>query len=159
MSIWVTHSNLLCSRLYQRYCWMVLIHMLHRIPLKRVVQVLVLMGLSALVVGCGPRVHVLDASSGPTVGLASYYGRKFHGRRTASGERFNMHAMTGAHPRLPFGTQVQVTNLKNKRAVTVRINDRGPFVKGRIIDLSYAAAKKIGMLSDGVVKVRIAIVK
>jgi rare lipoprotein A len=89
------------------------------------------------------------------VGLASYYGRKFNGRRTASGERYDMHAMTAAHPGLEFGSRVEVTNLKNGRKVQVRINDRGPFIKGRIIDLSYAAAKKIGMLSQGVVKVRV----
>lgn len=89
------------------------------------------------------------------VGLASYYGRKFHGRRTASGERYDMHAMTAAHRALAFGSRVEVTNLKNGRKVRVRINDRGPFVKGRIIDLSYAAARKIGMLSSGVAKVRV----
>jgi len=93
------------------------------------------------------------------VGLASYYARKFHGRRTASGERYDMHAMTAAHPKLKFGSKVEVTNLKNGRKVKVRINDRGPFVKGRIIDLSYAAAKSIGMLSQGVAKVRISVVK
>ena len=87
--------------------------------------------------------------------MASYYGRNFHGRRTASGERYDMGALTAAHPDLAFGTRVEVTNLRNGRKVMVRINDRGPFVKGRIIDLSYAAAKQIGMLSQGVVKVSI----
>ena len=79
-------------------------------------------------------------------GIASWYGPKFHGRRTASGEVFDMHRLTAAHPWLPFGTIVRVTNLENGLSVVVRINDRGPFVKGRIIDLSYAAAKKIRML-------------
>ncbi len=79
-------------------------------------------------------------------GIASWYGPKFHGRRTASGEVFDMHRLTAAHPWLPFGTIVKVTNLENGLSVVVRINDRGPFVKGRIIDLSYAAAKKIRML-------------
>ncbi len=79
-------------------------------------------------------------------GVASWYGPKFHGRRTASGEVFDMHRLTAAHPWLPFGTIVKVTNLENGLSVVVRINDRGPFVKGRIIDLSYAAAKKIRML-------------
>jgi rare lipoprotein A len=89
------------------------------------------------------------------VGRASYYGKKFQGRRTASGERYDMRALTAAHPRLPFGTVVTVTNMKNGRSVKVRINDRGPFIKGRIIDLSYAAARKLGMLSKGVARVRV----
>ncbi len=79
-------------------------------------------------------------------GIASWYGPKFHGKRTASGEVFDMYRLTAAHPWLPFGTIVKVTNLENGLSVVVRINDRGPFVKGRIIDLSYAAAKKIRML-------------
>jgi rare lipoprotein A len=124
---------------------------------KGIVWVLGAMALTAFVMGCGPKQSALKAPAGPSVGLASYYGHKFQGRRTASGERFDMHAFTAAHPRLAFGTRVRVTNLQNNRSVDVRINDRGPFVKGRIIDLSYAAAKKIGMLSVGVVKVQIAI--
>lgn len=92
-----------------------------------------------------------------TVGMASYYGKKFHRRRTASGERFNMYKLTAAHRTLPFGTIVRITHLENRRSVTVRINDRGPFTKGRIIDLSYAAAKELKMLSEGVAKVKIRI--
>jgi len=92
-------------------------------------------------------------------GIASYYGEKFHGSRTASGELFNKWDHTCAHKRLPFGTKLEVTNLKNKKSVVVRVNDRGPFVKGRIIDLSYAAAKKIGMIGAGTVKVKIEIVR
>ena len=92
------------------------------------------------------------------VGLASYYGKKFHGRKTASGERYNMQAFTAAHRRLPFGSMVRVTRLKDGRSVTVRINDRGPFVKGRIIDLSYAAARQLGMLAEGVANVGIQVV-
>jgi rare lipoprotein A len=88
-------------------------------------------------------------------GIASWYGKKFHGRRTASGERYNMHQLTAAHPKAPFGTVVQVRNLANGRAVTVRINDRGPFKDGRIIDLSYAAAKQLGMLGSGTAKVEV----
>jgi len=87
------------------------------------------------------------------VGSASWYGREYHGRPTASGERFNMRALTAAHQTLPLGTRVKVTNLENGRAVVVRINDRGPFLKGRIIDLSYGAARRLGMVEDGVVKV------
>ncbi|MDG5813921.1 septal ring lytic transglycosylase RlpA family protein [Chitinispirillales bacterium ANBcel5] len=92
-------------------------------------------------------------------GKASFYGRKFHGRQTANGEIYNMHDMTAAHKELPFNTMVKVTNLENNRTVTVRINDRGPFVRGRIIDLSYGAAKKIDMIDDGVVPVKIEILE
>ncbi len=92
-------------------------------------------------------------------GMASYYGSKFHGRKTASGEIFNKWDYTCAHKKLPFGTKLKVTNLKNKKSVIVRINDRGPFIKGRIIDLSYAAAKKIKMIKQGTAKVKIEIVR
>lgn len=92
-------------------------------------------------------------------GVASYYGRKFHGKRTANGEIFNMFDYTAAHKTLPFGTLVKVTNLSTKRAVIVRINDRGPFIKGRDIDLSYAAAKSLNMIQSGTAKVKIEIVR
>lgn len=92
-------------------------------------------------------------------GKASYYGEEFHGRKTASGEIFNKWDYTCAHKKLPFDTRIKVTNLKNQRTVIVRVNDRGPFVKGRIIDLSFAAAKKIGMIKDGVVKVKIEVLR
>jgi len=116
---------------------------------------LAIVWVAASLTACSSRPPVVKEPVYEAVGLASYYGRKFHGRRTASGERYDMHAMTAAHPGLEFGSRVEVTNLKNGRKVQVRINDRGPFIKGRIIDLSYAAAKKIGMLSQGVVKVRV----
>ena len=86
-------------------------------------------------------------------GVASYYGKKFHGRTTANGERFNMWAMTAAHKSIPFDTKVRVTNLENNLSVIVRINDFGPFSKGRIIDLSRGAASKIGMIESGTAKV------
>ena len=89
------------------------------------------------------------------MGIASYYGREFHGKRTASGEIYNMRKYTAAHRTLPFGSIVRVTNLSNGRSVKVRINDRGPFVKGRIIDLSYGAARKLGIIESGTAKVRI----
>ncbi len=92
-------------------------------------------------------------------GLASYYGRGFHGRPTASGQRFDRQALTAAHRTLGFGTKVRVTNARNGRSVVVTINDRGPFVRGRIIDLSQAAAGKIGMLSAGVAPVRLELVE
>ncbi|RVU20702.1 septal ring lytic transglycosylase RlpA family protein [Methylobacterium oryzihabitans] len=86
-------------------------------------------------------------------GAASWYGPGFQGRRTANGERFNTHAYTAAHRRLPFGTRVRVTNTSNGRSVVVRINDRGPYVGGRVIDLSQASARAIGI--HGVAKVRV----
>ena len=91
-------------------------------------------------------------------GIASWYGKKFHGRQTASGERYDMHELTAAHKSLPFGTRVRVTNLDNGRHVVVRITDRGPFIKGRIIDLSYAAARKVDMVNAGTARVRVEVV-
>ncbi len=90
-----------------------------------------------------------------TEGKASYYADRFHGRLTANGERFNMHEMTAAHKSLPFGSMVRVTNLANGKKVVVRINDRGPYIKGRIIDLSKGAAKEIGLIKKGVSKVKL----
>jgi rare lipoprotein A len=92
-------------------------------------------------------------------GRASWYGGHFHGRETASGETYDKEAMTAAHPKLPFGTVVKVTNEKNGWSCKVRINDRGPFAKGRIIDVSEAAARQLGMIGDGVVPVSVRIVK
>lgn len=88
-------------------------------------------------------------------GRASWYGPGFHGRRTASGEIFNQNALTAAHPSLRFGTRVRVTNLNNGRSITVRINDRGPYAKGRVIDLSAAAARSVGLIRSGVAPVRV----
>jgi len=88
-------------------------------------------------------------------GLASWYGKVFHGRRTASGERYNMHALTAAHRTLPLGACVRVTAVGRERSVVVRINDRGPFVHGRIIDLSYAAAEAIGVNVAGTLPVKL----
>jgi rare lipoprotein A len=88
-------------------------------------------------------------------GLATWYGGRFHGRKTASGERFNQHAMTAAHKTLPMGTRVRVTNQRTGRSVVVRINDRGPYAKGRIIDVSRAAAEVLGMVRAGVVPVTV----
>lgn len=89
------------------------------------------------------------------VGIASWYGPGFHGRTTASGETFNQNKLTAAHRRLPLGAEVKVTNLENGRSVTVEINDRGPYIDGRIIDLSKAAARRIGIVEDGIAKVRV----
>ena len=93
-----------------------------------------------------------------TKGIASWYGPGFHGQRTASGEVYNMYKYTAAHKTLPLGTYVRVINLENGKTVIVRINDRGPFKKGRIIDLSYAAAKKIGMIASGTARVKLDII-
>jgi rare lipoprotein A len=101
------------------------------------------------VVGTDPVVAQSHAASG----AASYYGKRFHGRTTANGERFNMNSMTAAHRTLPFGTKVKVTNRRNGKSVVVRINDRGPFHGNRIIDLSQGAASRIGMISSGVANV------
>ena len=89
------------------------------------------------------------------IGIASWYGKAFHGRITANGETYNMYEYTAAHPTLPFNTIVEVTNLQNNRKIKVRINDRGPYAKRRIIDLSYLAAKKLGYLHRGITKVKI----
>jgi rare lipoprotein A len=91
-------------------------------------------------------------------GMASFYGGQFHGRRTASGVRFDSGAMTAAHRSLPFGTRVRVTHLGNGRSVEVRINDRGPYVGGRIIDLSRGAAGVLGMHGQGVARVKVTVV-
>ncbi len=88
-------------------------------------------------------------------GLASWYGKKFHGRKTSNGEIYDMYAMTAAHKTLPLGTHVRVTNLSNNKEIVVRINDRGPFVRSRIIDLSYTGAKKLGIVGPGTAPVKI----
>jgi len=98
----------------------------------------------------GQRYYVMPSSEHyKERGIASWYGSKFHGRRTSSGEPYNMHAMTAAHKTLPLPTYVKVTNLKNKRQVILKVNDRGPFHEGRIIDLSYTAAVKLGIKATG----------
>jgi rare lipoprotein A len=89
------------------------------------------------------------------VGLASFYGERFHGRLTASGARYDMHAMTCAHPSAPFGTRLRVTDVETGRAVVVTVTDRGPFVKGRVVDLSLAAARALRMVERGLARVRV----
>jgi rare lipoprotein A len=98
----------------------------------------------------------LEASArGNQVGTASWYGPGFHGKKTASGKRFNQHALTAAHRSLPLGTKARVTNLKNGKAVLVTINDRGPYHGGRVIDLSRAAAHRLAMNTSGTARVSI----
>lgn len=100
-----------------------------------------------------------SATSGHSeTGQASYYGNEFHGRKTANGEQFDQAKLTAAHRTLPFGTRLKVTNTQNGKSVQVRVNDRGPFVKGRVIDLSSSAFKTIASLNAGVVPVRIQVV-
>ncbi len=128
--------------------------------------------------GCGPKRHIIKGKyakgtykpyriGGKTyyplpsskgfveTGYASWYGSNFHGRQTANGEKYNMYAMTAAHKILPMNTYVRVENLDNNRSVVVRINDRGPFVRNRVIDLSYAAAKRLGIIGPGTARVRL----
>ncbi len=104
----------------------------------------------------GETYHVMDSAEGYSEeGVASWYGTKFHGRRTSSGEPYNMFAMTAAHTSLPLPTYVRVTHLENGRSIVVKVNDRGPFVDNRIIDLSYAAARRIDMHEAGTAPVRV----
>jgi len=126
-----------------------------------------LIGILSLSSGCAKkRTSVLIPGSPPMAvsyeemnGYASWYGDPFHGRRTSNGEVYNMYSLTAAHRTLPFNTIVQVNNLDNGMKVQVRVNDRGPFVKGRIIDLSYVAAQKINMVLPGTAKVRLNILR
>jgi rare lipoprotein A len=117
--------------------------------------------LAALLAACAHRPQApAEAPSGGAraaveVGLASYYSQGLQGRRTASGERYDPHAFTCAHRHHPFGTRLRVTALESGRSVEVRVNDRGPFAEGRVVDLSLAAAKALGMLSAGVIRVRV----
>ncbi|WP_220815408.1 septal ring lytic transglycosylase RlpA family protein [Pseudomonas paralcaligenes] len=104
-----------------------------------------------LLAGCS----TLGGSGAGETGKASYYGARHHGQKTASGERFDQHALTAAHRSLPFGTRVRVTNLNNDRSVVVRINDRGPHTRGRIIDVSRRAAEQLDMLRSGTAPVRV----
>ncbi|MBW0235497.1 MULTISPECIES: septal ring lytic transglycosylase RlpA family protein [Pseudomonas] len=118
--------------------------------MKRLLGVCALL---SLLTGCAS--HDVDPRGYDKTGTASYYGARHHGKRTASGEPFNQNALTAAHPRLPFGTRLLVTNLSNKKSVVVRVNDRGPYTRGRIIDVSRKAAQQLGMLRSGTAKVRV----
>jgi rare lipoprotein A len=115
-------------------------------------------GASLTEAATGSKSRTTDAYERGTTGMASYYGGRFHGRRTASGARFDANGLTAAHRSLPFGTRVRVTHVGNGRSVVVRITDRGPFVGGRIIDLSSGAAGVLGMHGQGVARVRVSVV-
>jgi rare lipoprotein A len=117
-----------------------------------------------VIAGCGSTPKTGSGAASSTgghseSGMASYYGDEFQSRKTASGERFDQAQLTAAHRTLPFGTRLRVTNTQNGKSVLVRVNDRGPFVKGRIIDLSSSAFKAIAGLNAGVVPVRIQVVQ
>jgi rare lipoprotein A len=119
-----------------------------------------IVGVVWLLSGCGARAKApapapQKNTSDVRVGLASFYGPQWHGHLTANGERLDIHAMTAAHRTLPFGTRVRVTLLQTGKSVVVRINDRGPYVHGRIIDLTDAAARAIGLTTEGVGRVRL----
>lgn len=128
-----------------RDCWT------NAAPLRRLLLVLSIVALPA----CGAALRQNAQVGATESGAATWYGKQQHGGPTASGERFNMYALTAAHRTLRFGSQVRVENLRNGLSVVVRINDRGPYGRGRIIDLSYAAAQRLDMLQAGVVPVRI----
>jgi len=110
--------------------------------------------------GCGGGSQELSTEPGSVQeGLASYYAHRFHGRTTANGEIYDENKMTAAHRTLAFGTKVRITDIVSGKAVVVRINDRGPFVAGRIIDLSYRAAEELDMINAGVVEVRLEVLR
>ena len=111
----------------------------------------------ALILGIAGSSNNADASS--YQGRASWYGPGFHGRKTASGERFNMNAYTAAHRSLPFGTKVRVTNKRDGRSVVVRMNDRGPYSGGRILDVSKAAASRLGLVATGTAPVTLQVLR
>ncbi|MDR9750138.1 septal ring lytic transglycosylase RlpA family protein [Pseudomonas sp. SZMC_28357] len=110
--------------------------------------------LLTLLAGCASN-DVIDPHGYNQSGVASYYGARHHGKRTASGEPFNKNALTAAHRQLPFGTRVKITNLSNDKSCVVRINDRGPHTRGRLIDVSHEAAEQLGMLRSGTARVRV----
>lgn len=114
--------------------------------------------------GSAPRFATKSEAGAPSTeplvleGTASYYADEFHGRQTSNGETYDMHALTAAHRTLPFNTLLKVTNLGNGRSIVVRVNDRGPFKEGRIVDLSYEAARRLEMIGPGTALVRLQIV-
>jgi len=132
-----------------------------RLVVVHAVAFAVFLLLQLLATGCSG--NRKPAAAPPTLGvpvergIASWYGPRFNGRMTASGERYDMNALTAAHRSLPFGTRLRVVNLDNDRVVEVRVNDRGPMVPGRILDLSYAAARALGAVGTGVIPVRITV--
>ena len=125
-----------------------------RLLMTSLLMVLLLTGLPACAGSTRDPAEVGGVSSQET-GLASYYGHQYHGRTTANGETYDENALTAAHRTLPFGTRVRVINLENGKSMLLRINDRGPFVEGRIIDVSWRAAQDLDFVREGVVKARV----
>ena len=126
-----------------------------RMASRWLVCVLLLTGCAT---GRASRVDTPVLNGFPVNGQASWYGRQHHGKRTASGETYDMNKLTAAHRTLPLGTRVLVTNRDNGRTVEVRINDRGPFRRTRVLDLSYAAARQLGAIGEGVIPVTLRVV-
>lgn len=118
-------------------------------------KMILFVGLCVVVLSACHRKTAAGGRSGSETGMASFYADKYDGRKTSNGEIFRQSKLTAAHKTLPFGTKVKVTNLNNGKSVKVRVNDRGPFIAGRIIDLSKSAAKKIDLVNAGVAKVKI----
>lgn len=143
---------------------------MHFFMIKKFFRYIALLSILIIAFGCSQTIRfsntdseqaeITTKSSKESVinGKASYYGQKFHGRHTASGEVYDMNKFTAAHRTLMFGTQLKVTNLWNNRSVIVRVNDRGPFKKGRVLDLSKAAAAELDMIAAGVVDVKIEVI-
>lgn len=128
-----------------------------RVPLSTAHRTLIILAVMVfLPLGCASTGSIAAEAQ---EGLASYMASSLDGNRTANGERYDEEAMTAAHRSLPFGTVVRVTNLQNKESIRVRINDRGPFVEERVIDLSRAAARELDFIDDGVVPVRVEVVE
>lgn len=126
----------------------------------RCARIFYVVSLMILIGGCRARQHYFPEAPGDVqTGIASWYGPEFHGKSTSSKEIYDMNDLTAAHNTLPLGTYVVVTNLTNSRSVTVRINDRGPFAKNRVIDVSYAAAKALDMIGPGTAPVRIEVLR
>jgi rare lipoprotein A len=115
----------------------------------------VVLALAGCATGRAPRADLPTVKGAALTGQASWYGKPHHGRPTTSGEIYDMNKLTAAHRTLPFGTRVLVTNLENGRTVEVRINDRGPFRRDRVLDLSYAAARQLGAVGEGVIPVNL----
>lgn len=134
-------------------------------PLRGTGRLLLMLALAGLAGGCSLVARPMPPSGPPPPpgttqeGIASWYGQPFHGRRTASGEVYDMEAPTAAHRTLPFGTRVRVHNLETGRSTVLRINDRGPFVRGRIIDVSRRGARELGLLEPGIARVRVEILE
>lgn len=139
--------------------------------IKKILKVIIVLFWLMLIVSCSSAVrfstngstieneNTFESKEYYEIGEASFYASEFDGKKTASGEVYDMNQLTAAHPKLPFGTKLKVTNLKNNKSVIVRVNDRMPNYKGRVIDLSYRAAKEIGMVNDGIQEVKIEVIK